>query len=233
MNERTAAFLKEMGIGPLWVPRAAPAVTAGSQAEELSDDAPLTDEQRIARMGWNALEQAIAAAAKGVIPVLGTGARTARWVVIAGAASVDDQKAGEPVSGEAGKLLANMLVAAGLAPGEEVWITSVVKQRPSTSSGADRAPTPEEVAASRPFVEREIALTGATTILTLGQVAANAMLGLPLSQPLSDVRGKVHEPLPGVRMVATLHPSDLLRRGQDKALAWADLCLAASDGPPA
>lgn len=232
MNERTAAFLKEMGIAPLWVPRAAPQAAA-PQPEQLPSGAPLTEGERIARMGWDELSQAIAATVQGAKPVLGTGARTARWVVIAGAASAEDQKAGEPMSGEAGKLLANMLAAAGLAAGDEVWITNIIKHRPATSSGADRAPTAEEVAASRPFVEREIALTGATTILTLGQVAANAMLGQPLSQPLSDVRGKVHEPVPGVRMVATLHPSDLLRRGQDKALAWADLCLAASDGPPA
>lgn len=252
MSNRTAAFLKEMGITPLWVPRTAapeplvvaepePApVVARAPAPEVPAPAPaeLTEEQRIARMGWDELGQAIAACtrcgacAPGAKPVMGTGSRKARLVAAAGAASAQDHKEGVPLAGDAGTLLANMLAAGGVST-EEVWITNVIKCRPATSSGADRAPTQEEAAACRPFVEREIALTGATTLLTLGQVAANAMLGQPLSQPLAQVRGQVHEPQPGVRMVATLHPAELLRRGQDKALAWADLCLASNDGPPA
>ena len=254
MSQRTAAFLKEMGITPLWVPRtgappvveevpqAAPQVVARApvQAPVPAEEAPadLSEEQRIARMGWDELEQAIAACtrcgacAPGTRPVMGTGARKARWVVAAGAAAVQDHKEGMPLAGEPGTLLANMLAAAGHSAERDVWVTSVIKCRPATSSGADRAPTAEEAAACRPFVEREVALTGASTLLTLGQVAANAMLGQPLSQPLAQARGQVHDAA-GVRMVATLHPAELLRRGQDKALAWADLCLASSDGPPA
>ncbi|HEU4375629.1 MAG TPA: uracil-DNA glycosylase, partial [Telluria sp.] len=42
----------------------------------------------------------------------------------------------------------------------------------------------------------------------------------------------VHQ-LNGVPLVATLHPGELLRRSADKALAWADLCLAkAGDAGP-
>lgn len=257
MSQRTAAFLKEMGITPLWVPRnapaqevaeeAAPSVQAPPPAVARDTAAPpvqaeaapaLSEEQRIARMDWDELEQAIAACtrcgtcAPGTRPVMGTGAKQARWVVAAGAATVQDHKESMPLAGEPGTLLANMLAAAGHAADRDVWVTSVIKCRPATSSGADRAPTAEEAAACRPFVEREVALTGASTLLTLGQVAANAMLGQPLSQPLAQARGQLHEAA-GARMVATLHPADLLRRGQDKALAWADLCLAGSDGPPA
>ncbi|HEY1043860.1 MAG TPA: uracil-DNA glycosylase [Telluria sp.] len=263
MNQRTAAFLKEMGITPLWVPRTAaprpgeqeaaqeaaapavppaPAVTARAPVQVPGQgqgtSAEAGEEQRIANMDWAELEQAIAACtrcgacAPGTRPVMGTGSKRARWVVATGAASVQDHKDGVPLAGEPGTLLANMLAAAGHSAERDVWVTSVIKCRPSTSSGADRAPTAEEAAACRPFVEREIALTGAATLLTLGQVAANAMLGQPLAQPLAQARGQLHETA-GVRMVATLHPAELLRRGQDKALAWADLCLASSDGQPA
>lgn len=251
MNQRTAAFLKEMGITPLWVPRAAapqpepepetaPVVSTKAPAQEPAPEAPveLTEEQRIARMDWAELEQAIAACtrcgacAPGTRPVMGTGSRNARWVVASGAASVQDHKEGMPLAGEPGALLANMLAAAGHSAESDTWVTSVIKCRPATSGGADRAPTAEQAAACRPFVEREVALTGANTLLTLGQVAANAMLGQPLSQPLAQARGQRHQAA-GVHMIATLHPAELLLRGQDKALAWADLCLAASDGPPA
>ena len=70
-------------------------------------------------------------------------------------------------------------------------------------------------------------MTGAATVLTLGQIAANGLLGKPLSAPLAGSRGTVHA-WRGASLVATLHPGELLRRGGDKALAWVDLCLAKS-----
>ena len=66
---------------------------------------------------------------------------------------------------------------------------------------------------------------GAGVVLTLGQIAANGLLGKPLQAPLAGARGTVHA-LGKAALVATLHPGELLRRGADKALAWADLCRA-------
>jgi DNA polymerase len=66
-------------------------------------------------------------------------------------------------------------------------------------------------------------------VLTLGQIAANTLLGRPLPEPLAGARGSSHTLETGgrtVHLVATLHPGELLRRGADKALAWADLCRA-------
>jgi DNA polymerase len=149
----------------------------------------------------------------------------ARWLVAAGATSAADEQAGTPLAGEAGKLLDNMLAAVDLARGRDVYVTSLVKCRPASANGGDRAPTAEEAAACRPFLERELALTGAGVVLTLGQIAANGLLGQPLQEPLAGTRGKAHT-LGKAALVATLHPGELLRRGGDKALAWADLCRA-------
>jgi uracil-DNA glycosylase len=64
------------------------------------------------------------------------------------------------------------------------------------------------------------------TVLTLGQIAANGLLGKPLCRSRSPgSRGSVHA-WGEAALVATLHPGELLRRGADKALAWADLCRA-------
>ena len=106
-----------------------------------------------------------------------------------------------------------------------MYVTSLVKCRPTNANGGDRAPTAAEAAACRPFLERERELCGAGMVLTLGQVAANGLLGKPLQEPLAGSRGSTHH-IGAVPMVATLHPGELLRRGADKALAWADLCLA-------
>jgi uracil-DNA glycosylase family 4 len=207
--------------------------------ESAWDDAPVADPatpEEIAQMDWDGLALAIAscrgcgACGGGRAPVAGTGARTARWVVAAGASTAADEKARMPLAGDPGKLLDNMLAAVGMGRERDVYITNLIKCRPTAPTGGERAPTAEEAAACRPFLEREIALTGAAAVLTLGQIAANTLLGRPLQAPLAGTRGSVHAlgEAGMVKLVATLHPGELLRRGADKAQAWADLCLARS-----
>lgn len=194
-------------------------------------DANVDADTGIAQMDWPALRVAIdnctrcGACRPGAKPVHGAGARRATWFVAAGAVGAAEEEANLPVAGEAGKLFDNMLSAAGHARARDVFVTHLVKCRPVTANGGDRAPSADEAAACRPFVARELALTGAGVMLTVGQVAANAMLGKPLQEALAGSRGQVHA-VGGVAMVATLHPAELLRRGADKALAWADLCRA-------
>ncbi len=212
-----------------------PAPAPGSKIDSAWGDAPppppATDEE-IAQMDWRALNAAIAACSrcgcKGERkPVLGNGARAAVWMVAAGASTAADEQERQPLAGDPGTLLANMLAAVQLSREENVYVTNLIKCRPVSANGGDRAPTADEAAACRPFLARELALCGAGTVLTLGQVAANALLGKPLQEPLAGTRGSVHQ-VEGVPLVATLHPGELLRRGADKALAWADLCLAKS-----
>lgn len=247
---RETIFLQEMGIA-VWTPRTVPAepgpiaapravhaaappgaVSGAAPRPQLPTAAPVVQptivEPDIALMDWPALRTAIASCTRcGQCqdPVMGSGPQLARWMVVAGATTAADEKDRAPLSGDAGTLLTNMLAAAGLARDEEVYVTNLVKCRPVTANGGDRAPTGEEAAACRPFVERELALTGAQTVLTVGQIAANTLLGRALQDPLAGARGQVHA-LAGVPLVATLHPGELLRRGADKALAWSDLCLA-------
>ncbi|MFS2218988.1 uracil-DNA glycosylase family protein, partial [Telluria sp. Tellsp104] len=202
------------------------------------DDAALPSDatpEEIAAMDWDQLTIAIAACRRcsacreGRAPVPGTGAKQARWVVAAGATTAADDKARVPLAGDSGKLLDNMLAAVGMGRERDVYVTNLIKCRPTTPNGGERAPTPQEAAACRPYLEREVALTGAETVLTLGQIAANTLLGRPLPEPLAGARGSAHALETGgrtVNLVATLHPGELLRRGADKALAWADLCRA-------
>ena len=282
VDPRSAAFLQEMGIGPLWTPRACPApapaelIEAASEAIEAAPEeapapppervvpyrppptavpvshhapapaadsawgeeppAPPATDEEIAQMDWAELKIAIANCSRcglckgGRKPVYGNGAQSAQWLVAAGATTASDEKERQPVSGDAGKLLANMLAAVQLSRESTVYVTNLIKCRPTSATGGDRAPTADEATACRPYLERELALSGAGMVLTLGQIAANALQGKPLQEALAASRGQVHA-VNGVNLVATLHPGELLRRGADKALAWSDLCLArAHDG---
>lgn len=211
---------------------AAPAAgTAVDSAWGEEPPAPPPTEEEIAAMDWVQLRNAIANCTRcglckgGRKPVYGNGAQQALWMVAAGASTASDERERQPVSGEPGKLLLNMLAAVELSRESNVYVTNLIKCRPTSANGGDRAPSAEEAAACRPYLDRELALSGASMVLTLGQIAANALQGKPLQEALAGSRGQLHE-VGGVKLVATLHPGELLRRGADKALAWADLCLA-------
>jgi len=230
--------------GPRPLQPVATTVSALAPDDSAWDDAALASAatpEEIAAMDWDGLAIAIttcrrcSACRDGRAPVPGTGARQARWLVAAGASTAADEKARVPLAGDPGKLLDNMLAAVGRSRQQDVYITNLIKCRPLSPTGAERAPNAEEAAACRPYLERELALSGAGTVLTLGQIAANTLLGRPLPEPLAGVRGQVHALAApgGVKLVAMLHPGELLRRGADKAQAWADLCRARAAGSEA
>jgi DNA polymerase len=233
----------EQGPRPLQPVAQSVSALAPVPPEDLAwDDAALPADatpEEIAVMDWDQLQLAIASCRRcsacrdGRAPVPGMGAKTARWLVAAGASTAADEKARVPLAGDPGKLLDNMLAAVELTRERDVYITNLIKCRPTTTGGGERAPAPAEAAACRPYLERELALTGAGTVLTLGQIAANTLLGRPLAEPLAGLRGKVHTLGSGAALVASLHPGELLRRGGDKALAWADLCRARASGAAA
>lgn len=174
----------------------------------------------IARMDRAALQAAVQSCTRCTLcrergaAVPGRGADSAPWLVLATAPNADDEAQGRPLAGAPGQLLDNMLKAINVAPQAQAYVTTLVKCRPQ----GDRAPTAEELAACRPYLERELALAGSRAVITLGHTAAKGLLG-------AAARGKVLR-LEQIPVVATYHPADLLRKPEDKARAWADLCLA-------
>jgi DNA polymerase len=188
--------------------------------------APVSDEA-IAAMDWPALKTAVSTCTRCPLcetrrnAVNGRGAGNASWIAIAAAPSRLDEKDNQPVTGEAGQLLGNMLKAISLKPDTDVYVTNLVKCRPANPDGSDRAPTIDELTACRPYLHRELALTGATMAMTFGQFAAKGLMMGPAARGKVMRYGAAELPV-----VATYHPDDLLRKPEDKAKAWGDLCLA-------
>ena len=193
---------------------------APPRAEPVSDEA-------IAVMDWDTLRTAVSTCTRCSLcetrrnAVNGRGAGQASWIAIAAAPSRLDEKENQAVAGEAGQLLDNMLKAIAVKPETDLYITNLVKCRPSTADGAERAPSGEELLACRPYLQRELALTGATMAITFGQYAAKGLMMGPAARGKVMRYGAAELPV-----VATYHPDDLLRRPEDKAKAWGDLCLA-------
>ena len=204
-------------------------------------------------MDWPALQAAVAGCRAcalcqsrkntvfGVGPAAGGAAPQVDWLVVGEAPGENEDIAGEPFVGQAGKLLDNMLRAMGLQRGSDdtllsagvsknVFITNVLKCRPP----ANRNPEPAEVAQCEPYLKRQVELLQPKMILALGRFAAQSLLqdSVPDVQkiPLGKLRGQVHNYL-GVPVVVSYHPAYLLRSLGDKAKAWDDLCLAMSLAP--
>ena len=195
------------------------------------DDEP-SREALIATMNWAQLQQAVASCtACGLCrqrqqSVFGRGSNQPLWLVVGDGPTTQDEAAAAPLSGDAGTLLENMLQASGRA--QQVYITNLVKCRAQDEQGQPRAPTPQEITACRPFLQRQFTLLQPRLTLALGKTAALALRG-PGAQA-SALRGSVHQAF-GKPMVATWHPAFLLGQPLEKRQVWADLCLArSSDG---
>jgi uracil-DNA glycosylase len=141
-------------------------------------------------------------------------------LLIGEAPGKEEDAAGLPFVGRAGKLLDRMLTTVALYRQTNVYITNVLNWRPP----GNRDPAPEEAAACLPFLRRHIELVDPKIIVLLGAVAARHVLGR--SDGIMRLRGNWLEYFVRGRMVPvmpTLHPAYLLRRPIDKKLAWRDL----------
>jgi len=152
--------------------------------------------------------------------VFADGNPAAPLVVIGEAPGADEDRIGRPFVGRAGQLLDRMLGAIGIDRGS-AYIMNVLYWRPP----GNRKPTPAEIAACLPFVQRQIALVAPKVVLLAGGTAVSALLG---QEGITRLRGRWFElSVPGlartVPALATFHPSYLLRTAQSKKDAWRDL----------
>ncbi len=158
------------------------------------------------------------------------------WLVVGDAPDESEEDTGQPFAGPSGQLLDNMLKAMGLARHHNVFLLNVVKCRPP----GNRNPSAAEIAQCQPYLSRQIELLQPKMILAVGRFGINAVLqaSVPNVQqlPLGKLRGQVHfYDNAGVQVpvVATYHPTALLRNSAEKAKAWADLCMAMTLVKPA
>jgi uracil-DNA glycosylase family 4 len=153
--------------------------------------------------------------------VFADGNPAARVMLVGEAPGADEDRIGRPFVGVSGQLLDRMLAAIGLDR-TKVYITNVLFWRPP----GNRTPTPAEVAACLPFVERHIELVGPEILVLVGNAAAKTLL--LRNEGITRIRGKWFEyQSAGMsRPVPTLpiyHPAYLLRAPAQKRDAWRDL----------
>jgi DNA polymerase len=154
---------------------------------------------------------------RGTQTVFGEGPVRARLMLVGEQPSSDEDLAGRPFVGPAGRLLDRALGEAGLDR-SEVYVTNVVKHFKWEARGKRRIhkkPNASEVAACRPWLEAEIAVVRPEVIVCLGATAARALLGAAFR--VTAERGRFIPSAVAPRVMATVHPSSVLRAPDDEA----------------
>jgi DNA polymerase len=147
--------------------------------------------------------------------VPGQGDPEAPLMLIGEGPGEQEDRQGLAFVGPAGQLLTRMLEAIQL-PRERVYICNIVKCRPP----GNRTPSAEEAAACVPHLLRQWALVKPKAVLLLGGTAVRTVLGE--SYRITRCHGQWFERR-GVPVLATYHPSALLREQARKREAWEDL----------
>lgn len=146
--------------------------------------------------------------------VFGVGTEHPRVMFVGEGPGADEDAQGEPFVGRAGALLTGLIQAMGLVR-EDVYITNVVKCRPP----GNRNPEPDEIAACRPILQRQVELLRPRLIVTLGNVPLKVLK--PEAAGITRERGRLFT-YREWDVLPTFHPSYLLRNPAAIETCWED-----------
>jgi len=164
--------------------------------------------------------------------VFGEGPKHATIMLVGEQPGDSEDVAGKPFVAPAGKILDRALAEAGINR-NEVYVTNAVKHfkwKPRGKRRIHQKPNSREIAACRPWLEAELRLVKPRLLVCLGSTAGQTLFGP--SFRVTRERGKVLSSKLASKVVATVHPSSLLRqpdemsRDREYARFVADLRVA-------
>ena len=186
---------------------------AASPALELIPEQPNLPALREAAAGCRACDLY----KTGTQTVFGEGAEHAQVMFVGEQPGDREDKEGKPFVGPAGGVLDEALEEAGIDR-RRVYITNAVKHfkwKPQGKRRLHQKPNAAEINACRPWLDAEIGVVKPHLLVLLGATAAQALLGRDFRVTLQ--RGQLIE-RPGLPpMMATVHPSSILRAPDDEA----------------
>ena len=152
---------------------------------------------------------------RGTQTVFGDGARNAYVMFVGEQPGDKEDLQGKPFVGPAGAILNKCLDAADIDR-TKVYVTNAVKHfkwEPRGKRRIHKKPNQLEITACRPWLDAEIEVVRPQVIVALGATAAQALLGRDFK--VTQRRGEVIDTRDGL-MMATVHPSSLLRAPDDE-----------------
>jgi uracil-DNA glycosylase len=149
--------------------------------------------------------------------VFGEGPKAAPIMLVGEQPGDYEDVAGKPFVGPAGKIMDQALEEAGIDR-SDVYVTNAVKHfkwEPRGKRRIHKKPNSREIAACRPWLEAELRLVKPTLLVCLGATAAQAIFGP--SFRVTRERGKVLSSKFAPKVLATVHPSSLLRQPDEES----------------
>ncbi len=149
--------------------------------------------------------------------VFGEGAKDARVMLIGEQPGDKEDQEGSPFVGPAGALLDKALVEAGIDR-KQAYVTNAVKHfkwEPRGKRRIHKKPNSVEIAACRQWLDAEMELVRPEVIVCLGATAAQALLGRTFR--VTQQRGRLLQFAGTTKILATVHPSAILRAPDDEA----------------
>src|SRR6478736_2772435 len=175
--------------------------------------APVPDTNSLAKVAAAAKEcTACPLYKKATRTVFGEGPKQATMFMIGEQPGDYEDVAGKPFVGPAGKILNRALEDAGINR-DEVYVTNAVKHfkwEPRGKRRIHQKPSARDISACRPWLEAELRVVRPDVLVCLGSTAAQAIFGS--SFRVTRQRGQVLESDLAERVVATVHPSSILRQ---------------------
>jgi uracil-DNA glycosylase len=152
----------------------------------------------------------------GTQTVFGEGRKKAEVMMVGEQPGDREDIEGKPFVGPAGRVLDKALEEVGIDR-DLVYVTNVVKHfkwRPRGKRRIHQKPNLEEIRACRPWLDSELAAVKPRVLVCLGSTAAQALLGRQFR--VTRERGRFVESPLAPRVTATVHPSSILRAGEDE-----------------
>jgi uracil-DNA glycosylase len=152
--------------------------------------------------------------------VPGEGSGALGVMIVGEGPGVEEDLAGRPFVGRAGRLLDELLASIQVCR-QDVYVTNVIKDRAATSIGPlrDRPPTPVELAACAPWLRAQIDLIRPRIVVTLGRFALAAFLP---NARIKDVHGRALV-CDGRTILPLYHPSYALRNPGVRPVLFRDV----------
>ena len=149
--------------------------------------------------------------------VFGQGPKHAPMMLVGEQPGDYEDVAGRPFVGPAGKIMDRALEDAGIDR-TQVYVTNAVKHfkwEPRGKRRIHQKPNSREIAACRPWLEAELRIVRPKLVVAMGATAAQAIFGPGFR--VTRERGKVLSSKLARRVLATVHPSSLLRQPDEKS----------------
>jgi uracil-DNA glycosylase family protein len=149
--------------------------------------------------------------------VFGEGPKQAPIMLVGEQPGDYEDVAGKPFVGPAGKIMDRALEEAGIDR-KQIYVTNAVKHfkwEPRGKRRLHKKPNSREIAACRPWLEAELRLVRPKLVVAMGSTAAQTMFGP--SFRVTRERGKVLSSKLAPQVLATVHPSSLLRQPDEQS----------------